>query len=775
MMIESWAQLDTLEIVTRTTILLVGVLVARVALLRASAATRHLVQALGLAAVLVLPLAAVALPSLDLPLLPAEPAAAPVATADKYQPIDEGIPLEVVMTLDQLRASEEAETRVAQTPVLDGSAGSSRGVGALILVWLVGVVAVGGRSIYGWFRLARISASSRPLDCPRIVASVEGCHGRLGLGTWPRILIGDAVRVPMVWGFCRPTLLLPAKAREWSDERLRVVLLHELAHLRRYDGLSLLLGRLATTVHWFNPLAWFVDRSARRDCERACDDVVIEAGERPSSYARHLLAIASGIPSAPVERAAALAILGRSHFEGRVRSILHPRLRRGLRRGSAVATLASVALLLGLAGSARLVAKEPVDRADTEDCVDCGALLARNDSTAGEYKMRHKEKHKVKVRFDGDAGNADSAEAIFDHAYKLHSADQFEEAIEMFEKAIDADYRVATSTYNIACGHARLGDAPAALAALEEVLEMDFNGKYLFEDSDLDPIRNEPEFRALLERVNAENGTARMDRLEETDRLYEALVRQDSPHGGAWYKVGSNLLALRDFERAVESLERARELLGDDAANALYNLACAHSLQGQIRPALDRLEQAVLTGFDSEERFENDSDLDGVRGTTRFEEIRELNHELSLDRESEYSDRRWDAAIDRFTEFTGANPTVGRAWFNLGWALHFSHRHDEAVDAFSKAVDLGYRPATASYNVACALAMQGETNAALDWLDRAIEAGFSSDGHMANDDDLESLRGNARFEALIEELDRDDKKKHKLTQEIKEAVQAALE
>lgn len=771
MMLESWARLDSLEIIGRTTLVLVAILAARLALTRASAATRHLVQALGLAAVLLLPLAAITLPALDLALLPAAPAASAVPVADSAARAP-GVPLEVLMTLDESPARAAfARPAVVTSPQTRAARGWPAATW-LALAWLAGVAVFGGRSVLGWLRLARRSARARPVDAPHVVDAIAQCRERLGLRSWPRILIGSEIRVPMVWGFCRPTLLLPDAVREWSEERLRVVLLHELAHLRRLDGLTLLIGRLATTFHWFNPLAWVVDRAARRDCEQACDDVVLNAGERPSSYARHLLAIASGLPPMRAERAAALALAGRSHFEDRVRAILHPRLRRGLPRGGVFAALAAAALVLGFASTARIVADEPQAPPASEPRLreaaePEGMLLAQN------YKIKEKQK---------DQAQGEPGAAAFKRAYELHSQERWTEAIAAFEQAAAAGYRPATATYNAACGYARLEQAGPALRALEEALELGFDSDYLFQDHDLDPIRSDRDFRALLEQVAEEQGAElRNDPLEEARAAYDTLVAEDSKVGHAWYKVGSALLGLREFDTAMDALERAERLLPDNS-NALYNMACGYSLQGRTDAALDMLERAVLAGFDSEERFRDDSDLAAIRGTSRFEELRELNHTLSLDRfredgwsDTEYSDTRWNPAVAEFTAYTRSHPSVGRAWFDLGWALHFSHRHDEAADAFAKAVDLGYRTATSSYNVACARAMQGETDAALDWLQRAVDAGFTSAGHMADDDDLESLHGDPRFQAIVGKLelqDRDDE--DGLVEKIRLKVEHAL-
>src|SRR5438045_6314226 len=103
-----------------------------------------------------------------------------------------------------------------------------------------------------------------------------------------RRLVSERIAVPMVWGVKRPALLLPASALQWSRERLRVVFAHELAHLRRGDAVTLLLTRVIAALYWFHPLAWSLDRAARRDCEQACDDLVLATGTRSEEHTSEL-------------------------------------------------------------------------------------------------------------------------------------------------------------------------------------------------------------------------------------------------------------------------------------------------------------------------------------------------------------------------------------------------------------------------------------------------------------------------------------------------------
>ena len=97
----------------------------------------------------------------------------------------------------------------------------------------------------------------------------------------PLLRTGD-ITSPMVLGLVRPVLLLPEGAL--PEEELEVVLRHELTHLRRHDVAYQALLRLARTVHWFNPLVWWMGREAGRSLELCCDDAVV--GDRDEAFCR---------------------------------------------------------------------------------------------------------------------------------------------------------------------------------------------------------------------------------------------------------------------------------------------------------------------------------------------------------------------------------------------------------------------------------------------------------------------------------------------------------
>ncbi len=76
----------------------------------------------------------------------------------------------------------------------------------------------------------------------------------LGIRSPVRLLESDHPSLLVTWGFVRPKVIIPRVARTWSDDRIAVVLRHELAHIRRGDWLVQIGGELLRAIYWFNPL-----------------------------------------------------------------------------------------------------------------------------------------------------------------------------------------------------------------------------------------------------------------------------------------------------------------------------------------------------------------------------------------------------------------------------------------------------------------------------------------------------------------------------------------
>ena len=143
--------------------------------------------------------------------------------------------------------------------------------------------------------------------------------------------------MPLTWGWWRPVVLLPAEATTWPAERRRVVLLHELAHAKRWDCLTQTVARVVCALYWINPLAWVAARRMCAERERACDDLVLNSGCRASEYATHLVDIARTFRRVP--QFAGIAMARSPQLQGRIAAIVDASRARRLRPLTALAIL----------------------------------------------------------------------------------------------------------------------------------------------------------------------------------------------------------------------------------------------------------------------------------------------------------------------------------------------------------------------------------------------------------------------------------------------------
>jgi hypothetical protein len=158
--------------------------------------------------------------------------------------------------------------------------------------------------------------------------------------------------MPVSWGLVRGTVLLPRGAERWHRERLRSVLLHELAHVRRRDCLTQAAAEVARALHWPDPLAWTLVRRLRVEREHACDDHVLASGAAPEEYASELVSLARSYRTVPPGARAAVAMARPSSLEARLRAVLDPGRGRSLSRPAAVAVSCLALVATAILGAA---------------------------------------------------------------------------------------------------------------------------------------------------------------------------------------------------------------------------------------------------------------------------------------------------------------------------------------------------------------------------------------------------------------------------------------
>jgi len=233
----------------------------------------------------------------------------------------------------------------------------------LAAVWALGVVIALIPTVMAFARLATVSRRARPLHGGRWALLIPSALRELDVRRRVRFLELDGPVMPMTWGVFRPVVLLPADDFDSTIEQRLDVLRHELAHVRRYDCLTQLVGQLACALHWFNPFAWLAARELRVERERACDDEVLGAGAKASDYADYLLRVARSTRIVGAAALGGLAMARPSQMAGRLLAVLDDRRRRGRVSlwAGVQAGLAAGALVTGVAAASPVysLAAEP--------------------------------------------------------------------------------------------------------------------------------------------------------------------------------------------------------------------------------------------------------------------------------------------------------------------------------------------------------------------------------------------------------------------------------
>jgi len=218
-----------------------------------------------------------------------------------------------------------------------------RGAELIGLVWAGGALVAALRFAAGLLALRRIGVHASALGGPDAPDALAAASRLAGLARPVTLLVSADVQVPVTWGVRRPVVALPAAAAQWSAERLRLVLLHELLHVRRRDVLVEFFLEAVTIAFWFHPAVWLAARQLRLERERACDEAVLETGARASEYCTHLVEIMGAAARGPGLVVGA-GMAAPSTLEYRVRALLgEPRPRHSRLRG-VVLTVCALAI-----------------------------------------------------------------------------------------------------------------------------------------------------------------------------------------------------------------------------------------------------------------------------------------------------------------------------------------------------------------------------------------------------------------------------------------------
>ncbi len=209
------------------------------------------------------------------------------------------------------------------------------------ILWAMGALIALMRLGMGYRRARRYLQLAEAFE-----PDTSGWAERRGPGVGYPVLLSPLAAMPMAIGLVKPSIVLPADAPSWEPGQLRRVLLHETAHLERWDPVWKFAGSLVAALYWFHPLVWLALRQFSSEREQACDDMVLADGGPPSRYASDLIAFARNTLNRSVPRAA-IPMASPTRLEARVAAILDAtKPRQSLRRNNMTVYTCILTLLL---------------------------------------------------------------------------------------------------------------------------------------------------------------------------------------------------------------------------------------------------------------------------------------------------------------------------------------------------------------------------------------------------------------------------------------------
>jgi hypothetical protein len=162
----------------------------------------------------------------------------------------------------------------------------------LFLAWVIAVCAAMLRLTTGLWRLRELRRSCIAIDPAELDAGIQKTVGEFSSSRSVTLASSENLNVPAALGFFKPMIVIPTWAlRELPPEELNIILLHEFAHLRRWDDWTNLLQKVVRAVFLFHPAVWWIDSRLALEREMACDDEVLAKTANPRDYAKCLIGL----------------------------------------------------------------------------------------------------------------------------------------------------------------------------------------------------------------------------------------------------------------------------------------------------------------------------------------------------------------------------------------------------------------------------------------------------------------------------------------------------
>ena len=225
---------------------------------------------------------------------------------------------------------------------------------SMLILWSTGLLFLLIRIFLGLYAAHRITRQGKKILSFSWQKLMEKLLKSLSLRRKISLFRHSRVKFPLTWGVIKPVIIMPDTSRNWTRDQCTSVLLHELSHIKRGDFLIKVIARISCAVFWFNPLSWITYKKMKMEQEKACDEFVIKAGVRPSTYAANLISIKKSGQVHWHPPALVLEAMGKNQFQARLTAILRKQFKtKEIKMKTKIMLSLTVILLMLVIGLAR--------------------------------------------------------------------------------------------------------------------------------------------------------------------------------------------------------------------------------------------------------------------------------------------------------------------------------------------------------------------------------------------------------------------------------------
>jgi beta-lactamase regulating signal transducer with metallopeptidase domain len=263
-----------------------------------------------------------------------------------------------------------------------------------VIIWLFGTLLILMRQIFGLYGAYKLTKEADDLKSSfwhhLLIRFLEAVSVKKKVDLYQH----KKVKIPLTWGWLKPVVIMPNGSNSWTTEQRESALYHELSHVKRRDFLVMMLARISLGLYWFNPLSWLVYKLMSKEQEKACDEMVLKTGIKPSAYAANLLSIRRSIKLPWNPPAAVLGAMGRSQLNDRLLTILKQKFRlKEVKMRTKIFFSVLVILTITLLGMARpSVSSRISNEAAINDVFITDSLNQQSEAQEEQEKKKEKAK-----------------------------------------------------------------------------------------------------------------------------------------------------------------------------------------------------------------------------------------------------------------------------------------------------------------------------------------------------------------------------------------------